>query len=232
LGQGVRGVSGNQITNIHSLVLNLGIGAGDTVDVSYNYLCIDPGSGEDLLDIDALLARGVSVVYAPQIACRVNGTAAVFRVTGQGSVRADSSFYGSSFKTGAADVAEWVQVTGPVEAGDVLELDPSLAQFYREAKTPCSGLVAGVVSTQPGVVLGAGTVGPEQALLALTGIVPVKVTNEGGPIQPGDLLVSSSTPGYAMRWAGPEPCPCVLVGKALEPMTDERGVISVLLTAH
>jgi hypothetical protein len=144
----------------------------------------------------------------------------------------DASFYGPAFNLGAADIAEWVQVAGPVEAGDVLELDPSLAQSYREAQTPCSDLVAGVVSTQPGVTLGASTVGPQQALLALSGIVPVKVTNEGGPIQPGDLLVSSSTPGYAMRWAGPDPCPCALVGKALESMTDERGVISVLLTAH
>jgi len=232
LGQGVRGVSGNQITNIHSLVLNAGIGAGDSVDVSYNYLCIDPGSGEDLLDIDALLARGASVVYEPQIACRVDGTAAVFRVTGQGSVRADSSFYGSSFKTGAADLAEWVQVTGPAEVGDVLELDSSLVQAYRLSQTPCSNLVAGVVSSQPGIVLGGTESIDGKVLLALSGIVPVKVTNEGGSIHPGDLLVSSSTPGYAMRWAGDGACPCSLVGKALEPMLDERGVISVLLTAH
>lgn len=91
-------------------------------------------------------------------------------------------------------------------------------------------MIAGVVSSQPGAVLG-GTASVEgMAPLALSGIVPVKVTNEGGPIQPGDLLVSSSTPGYAMRWASGDPC--ALVGKALEPMGDERGVILVLLTAH
>jgi hypothetical protein len=71
-----------------------------------------------------------------------------------------------------------------------------------------------------------------EALLALTGIVRVKVTNEGGPIQPGDLLVTSSTPGHAMRWASPDPCLCALVGKALEPILRDRGVILVLLTAH
>lgn len=71
-----------------------------------------------------------------------------------------------------------------------------------------------------------------KALLALIGIVSVKVTNEGGRIQPGDLLVTSSTPGHAMHWSGPDPCPCSLIGKALEPMTDETGVILVLLTAH
>lgn len=71
-----------------------------------------------------------------------------------------------------------------------------------------------------------------QALLALAGIVPVKVTSKGGPIMPGGLLVTSSTPGHATRWAGPDPSPCAFVGKALEPMTGETGVILVLLTAH
>jgi len=93
-------------------------------------------------------------------------------------------------------------------------------------------LVAGVASTDPGVILGIGTNAIEQTLLALTGIVPVKVTNEGGPIRIGDLLVASSTPGHAMRWNGEGGCQCTLVGKALEPMNDERGVILVLLTAH
>jgi hypothetical protein len=36
--------------------------------------------------------------------------------------------------------------------------------------------------------------------LALTGRVPVKITEENGPIVPGDLLTTSSTPGYAMKW--------------------------------
>ena len=53
-----------------------------------------------------------------------------------------------------------------------------------------------------------------------------------GYFRPGDLLVASSTPGHAMRWDGSDPCRCALVGKALEPMADERGRILVLLTAH
>ena len=224
-------LSDNQITDLGPLLVNSGMDSGDWVDVRWNYLCIGSSSEEDLPDINALLARGVSVSYDPQTDY-VCDSAAVFRVTKTGIVQADSNFYGSSFKTGAADVAEWVQVTGLVGAGDVLELDPSLGQSYRLAQAPCSDLIAGVVSTQPGVTLGAGTLGPQQALLALSGIVPVKVTNEGGPIQPGDLLVSSSTPGYAMRWAGDGPCPCAVVGKALQPMTDGSGTISVLLTAH
>jgi len=43
----------------------------------------------------------------------------------------------------------------------------------------------------------------EEIPLAIVGIVPCKVVAENGPIVPGDLLVMSSTPGYAMG-EGPE----------------------------
>jgi hypothetical protein len=166
-------------------------------------------------------------------------TAAVFRVDDAGNVYADGPFYGAGFSIGAADVAEWVSVSGLVEPGTVLELDPEQPGAYRPSQGACSFLVGGVVSTEPGFVLGSPTpyslpTPNAQALLALSGIVPVKVTNEGGPIHPGDLLVSSSTPGYAMRWSGPNPCPCAIVGKALDalPLGQESGLVSVLLTAH
>ncbi len=161
-----------------------------------------------------------------------SNTPAAFRVTSSGDVRADGRYYGDNLFVGSADVAEWVPVGDAVEAGAVLELDTAHPGWYRPSRMPCSTLVAGVVSSQPGIVLGGTEPAEGKALLALSGIVPVKVTDEGGPIKPGDLLVTSSTPGHAMRWAGPEPCPCGLVGKALEPMTDHRGLISVLLTAH
>lgn len=160
-------------------------------------------------------------------------TPAVFRIDSAGRVFADQTVHAASFSTEHADVAEWVTVTGDVEVGDVLAFDSIQPLCYRLASYPCSSLVAGVVSSEPGLSLGQNSVpDSSRALLALVGIVPVKVTNEGGPIQPGDLLVTSSTPGHAMRWPCPDPCPCSLVGKALEPMTDERGVILVLLTAH
>jgi hypothetical protein len=49
-----------------------------------------------------------------------------------------------------------------------------------------------------------------------------------GAIAPGDLLVSSPTPGHAMR-AG-APAPGTVVGKALEGLEAGRGVIAVLVT--
>jgi hypothetical protein len=171
----------------------------------------------------------------------IEETPAVFRVEGStGNVYSDAAFYGQAFLSGSADVAEWVPVSESVQPGDVLELDPDNPGQYRKSHGPCSDLVAGVVSTEPGFVLGSlpatedsGLPAPDRALLALLGIVPVKVTNEGGPIQPGDLLVTSSTPGHAMRWepGSGESCNFV-VGKALETLTGKCGVISVLLMAH
>ena len=57
----------------------------------------------------------------------------------------------------------------------------------------------------------------------------MKVTDEGGPIEPGDLLAASSTPGYAMRWDPSSQRACGFVGKALEPLESGTGVIQVLL---
>jgi hypothetical protein len=161
-------------------------------------------------------------------------TAAVFRVESTGNVLADQTVHGASFQVGSADVAEWIQISEWVEPGDVLVFDLENPGRYQRSRMACSPHVAGVVSAQPGIALGSilGPVTETRAPLALTGIVMVKVTNEGGAILPGDLLVTSSTPGYAMRWPEPGQCPCSLVGKALEPMVDAQGVILVLLTAH
>jgi len=157
------------------------------------------------------------------------GTSATFRVErSTGNVYTDGAYHGQCYYSGSADVAEWVPVSEPVEPGDVLEIDPENPGHYRKARGPCSQLVAGVVSTEPGFVLGHGEDTEGKVLLALMGIVPVKVTDEGGPIRPGDLLVVSSTPGYAMRW-DPDSGLCGFVGKALEPWEEGEGVILVLL---
>jgi hypothetical protein len=169
-------------------------------------------------------------------------TAAVFRVDEYGDVLVDGTVHASEFLSGNADVAEWVTVSEAVEPGDVLELDPSNPGQYRKARGPCSPLIAGVVSSDPGVVLGSGAPSPSathrlplttyhshsQALLALIGIVPVKACDEGGPIEPGDLLVTASRSGYVSR-CKPGEC-AFIVGKAMGLLISGEGLILVLLT--
>lgn len=74
--------------------------------------------------------------------------------------------------------------------------------------------------------------------VAITGIVPTKVTAENGPIEPGDLLTTSSTVGHGMKAVPVEigavavHSPGTIIGKALEPFAETTGVIKVLVMAR
>ena len=68
------------------------------------------------------------------------------------------------------------------------------------------------------------------------GRVKVKADAQFGPIAVGDLLVTSPTPGHAMRSTPLDVGgtsihqPGTLLGKALEPLPDGQGEVLVLLT--
>jgi hypothetical protein len=66
--------------------------------------------------------------------------------------------------------------------------------------------------------------------LAVIGIVPCKVTAENGAIDRGDLLVTSSRPGYAMKGTDRSRLVGAVVGKALQPLPAGTGMIEVLIT--
>jgi len=156
--------------------------------------------------------------------------AAVFVVTSNGDVKADGSFYGASLIVGSADVAERINASEWVEAGDVVEIDPDHAGFFRKSTDPYSRRVAGIISTSPGVILGNSTDSEtddwddSRPVLAIAGRVPTSVTTENGPIAVGDLLVASSTPGVAMR-GDPSVSVGAVVGKAMEPLSEGVGSI-------
>jgi hypothetical protein len=66
--------------------------------------------------------------------------------------------------------------------------------------------------------------------VALSGIVPCKVDASYGEILPGDLLVTSPTPGHAMRRQ--DPIPGTVLGKALESLATGTDTILVLIVQH
>jgi hypothetical protein len=68
----------------------------------------------------------------------------------------------------------------------------------------------------------------DEVPLAVVGIVPCKVSAENGPIRPGDLLVTSSTPGHAMRDGNPKAG--TILGKALESLSSGTGIVQTLVT--
>jgi hypothetical protein len=64
--------------------------------------------------------------------------------------------------------------------------------------------------------------------MAVVGIVPCKVSAENGAVRPGDLLVTSATPGHAMRDDNPKTG--TVLGKALGSLNAGTGLIKVLVT--
>jgi len=58
----------------------------------------------------------------------------------------------------------------------------------------------------------------------------IRVDASYSSILPGDLLVSSPTPGHAMRAI--EPLPGTVIGKALGSLEEGQGTIPVLITLH
>ena len=160
-----------------------------------------------------------------------NGSANVFRVSAAGAVYADGGYH-----TGGADFAEAFDVRGPgstYAAGDVLAIDQSGNRRLTLSAQPYSTLVAGIYSTKPGVLASPYAIGQEHKSdipLAVVGVVPCKVTTENGAIQPGDLLVTASKPGYAMKGTDRSQMVGAVLGKALEPLAKGEGVIQVLVS--
>ncbi len=132
------------------------------------------------------------------------------------------------------DVAEWVTSPEELAPGTVVVVDAARANAVRASRRPYDEAVAGAVSAKPGLALGERAAG--KVLVAQSGRVKVKVDAAYGAIHAGDLLVTSPTPGYAMR-SRPLSVngtnvhrPGPILGKALEALPKGRGEILVLLT--
>jgi hypothetical protein len=219
------------------------IHAATSVSQAVNFYATgDLNSGNDMLQI--YMGAGSSNT-CQFIECE-RGSDIEFAVYGDGNVYADGSY------TGPADFSEMVAVStgaSSAEPGDVMVIDPAGSRSLVRASEPRSRLVAGIYSTRPGFVgserdwarPGVGNDAGEPAYslealagefdeipLAVVGIVPCKVSAENGPIRPGDLLVTSSTPGHAMRDA--DPAVGTVLGKALEALPSGTGVIKALVT--
>ena len=158
-----------------------------------------------------------------------------FRVAWTGFVYADGSFVG-----GGADFAESIIPHGGkdrYEPGEILEISAQpedVTHTFAKSKTPYSTKIAGIYSTKPGFIGNRGGINDsnakEEIPMAVLGIVPCKVSTENGPIVRGDLLVSSSTPGHAMKGTDKLKMIGSVVGKALENLDSGKGTIDVLVT--
>ena len=98
---------------------------------------------------------------------------------------------------GGADLAEYYYANELLEPGDVVAIQPDQPAGISKSSGPYQKNLLGIVSTAPGIILGPSA--ENSYPIALSGRVPVKITNENGAIHVGDLLTSSTRDGYAMR---------------------------------
>ena len=183
-----------------------------------------------------LRVSNVATSGAPVLIDGLQNSQTVFKVEGDGSVRADGGFH-----TPAADFAEMMAVNGDsadYEPGDVLVISSVKDRAVELSYGPYATNVIGIYSTKPGFV-GTGhdphETQPGEIPVAISGIVPCKVSAENGSIRRGDLLTTSNTPGHAMKADAIRlgevefyP-PGTIVGKALEELSEGTSVISVLV---
>ncbi|MCL4366165.1 MerR family DNA-binding transcriptional regulator [Patescibacteria group bacterium] len=107
--------------------------------------------------------------------------------------------------TDCSDVAEVYQSDGSVGVGEIVALNKQANIVTRSGIAYQQGMI-GVRSASPGLLVGGQTIlGGGSNLtgnkipVALAGRVPVKVSDENGPVEIGDYLTSSSIPGVAMK---------------------------------
>ena len=134
-----------------------------------------------------------------------------------------------------ADCAEDFDIGGAelVQPGTVMVFGKDGA--LRPSEKPYDKRVAGVISGagdfRPGITLDKQDSSKKNRLpLALTGKAYCKVDADYEPVEVGDLLTTSSTPGHAMKAHDPVRSFGAVVGKAIQPLKTGRDLIPLLVS--
>ncbi|EJL70812.1 beta strand repeat-containing protein [Chryseobacterium populi] len=172
-----------------------------------------------------------------------NGSLALFKSGNPGTVNvarinsAGRGFFNGGTQSSGADVAEAFDVEGNIshyETGDILVISTNSDRTVEKSSKPYSTLVAGVYATKPGVLLTEEHIDTDisdKVPMGVIGVVPTKVCLEGGKIKRGDLLVTSSKPGVAMKANLKKVKVGQVIGKALQDYSqNETGKIKVLVS--
>lgn len=139
--------------------------------------------------------------------------------------------------TGGADLAEPFDIENAesIRPGMVVVIDADNPGNLRIADRSYDHTVAGIVSgangINPGLVMkDEGTEAVGSHPVALTGRVYTWVDASNGPIQPGDLLTTSDTPGHAMKATDHAKAQGAIIGKAMTSLKEGKGLVLVLVT--
>ena len=244
------------------LAWNLGTGRGATIITSNstNELpALDVSSqslGTSRLASAADIRANNTAATAPAVGLSTLGLGAVLRVDHRGAsgdlaefqvggvnvARIDhegAAYFNGGTKNKGADVAEAFEAEGArtsYEPGDVLVVSRRSDRKIEKSARAYSTAVIGVYATKPGVLLTERDLDDRLADLVpvgVLGVIPTKVSAENGAIHRGDLLVSASRPGHAMRGTARGRMMGAVIGKALAEFRGPgTGVIDVLVNVR
>src|SRR5262249_12716023 len=111
----------------------------------------------------------------------------------------------------------------------VIDHDGALRQSEKAYDKRVAGVISGAGDYQPGIILHKQPSQANRRPIALVGKVYCKVDASYAPIEVGDLLTTSSTPGYAMKATDPLKAFGAVIGKALRPLREGQSLIPILI---
>jgi len=198
------------------------------------YLGIQVGSDPELTP----RIRLVSVGFSHRVSTIDGATGGMISgdVTIRGNIQIRSEATGTLIMElgEGLDYAEGFDIVNDrrIGPGTVLVIDPEnpgkLAIADKPYDPKVAGIVAGGSGLGSGVRLGAGQYDYD---VALAGRVYCNVDATKVGVEPGDLLTTSSTPGYAMKAADSVRAHGAILGKAMERLEKgRRGQVLVLVT--
>jgi hypothetical protein len=148
------------------------------------------------------------------------------------TVQGDVSVSGDVILTGA-DCAEEFDIVAPAEAepGTVVVVDQGgiLHQCQQAYDKRVAGVISGAGDFRPSLILDRQQSQENRMPVALVGKVYCKVDARYAPIEAGDLLTTSPTPGHAMKADDPLKAFGAVIGKALRALQAGQGMIPILI---
>ena len=141
--------------------------------------------------------------------------------------------------TGGSDLSENFDINAGKDEllpGMIVSIDPKNVGELVLCKQAFDKKVAGIVSGAGGVKTGmlmgqAGTKADGKHPVALTGRVYCWVdADAGGPVEAGDLITTSNTPGHGMRVGESTRASGAIIGKAMSPLEKGKGLVLVLVS--
>lgn len=123
-------------------------------------------------------------------------------------------------------------IVGGIEPGSVMVLNNNgqLEACNKPYDKKVAGVISGAGKFKPGIVMDKQTGVKNRLPVALSGKVFCKVDASYGVIEVGDLITSSETLGHAMKATDPNLGFGSVIGKALAPCLEGKGLIPILVS--